>query len=328
MLAVGLRQGVLRSSAHLSMPLMSYPLTKVIQNNINYAAFSLKRNSSSLLSENKTTALEKLDPSTFTEKLSLFQKAKAYLNFYKVGLKTVWNEHKEAKRLLKKEARGEELTWKEFDTVKRDKRDFKKVIPFTILVATVAELIPVMIAFFPNSLPQLVQTQKQRQKFLAKRDKKRTAIRLSLQVTNTPRPDQISYKDFLTKTSHIIVYKKYPDSFKIDTMSRKTLQCACTFFGVSNMGLSSSLKNRLVKHFKMLERDDRLLSKQDISQMTTSQIIDSCDARGIPTTNFSVEQLSKSLEMWAIFRKSYPNVDPGLILWSRIFLLSKIPTPA
>ncbi|PWA02274.1 hypothetical protein BB558_001590 [Smittium angustum] len=266
-----------------------------------------------------------LDPSLSTVKLGLYKKVRGYLQFYKAGLKEVWSEHKLANQIRMKQKRNEKINWNEHQIVWRDTRDFKKIVPFAFLLFTVSELIPFLAFYFPQSLPSLVITFKQKAMILKKRDDIRARIHKTIIASTENEHKEISSKNFLTGSSINQIYRNFPNVFQISSMDRKTLRFANRFFGLSSVGTKSLLSKRILNHIKLLENDDMLLASVNISSLPTSHIIHACDVRGIPTTNFTTTHLIKSLEQWVAFKTKNPSLDPGLVAWTRIFLLSKNP---
>ncbi|OLY84039.1 LETM1 and EF-hand domain-containing protein 1, mitochondrial [Smittium mucronatum] len=217
----------------------------------------------------------------------------------------------------------------------RDKHDFKKVVPFAFLIFTIAEFIPVLAYFFPSSLPRNVLTYSQKRKLIEKRDSIR--IQIHTHINNSAKTNKgsdnaplISQRDFINSTNARLVSKKYASSFDLSkTADFKTAKLMCKFFGLSSIGTFSMLKSRLAAHATFLRTDDSLLFKDldsTVAGLSTVQLIEACDSRGIPTTNFSFPHLKNSLVGWVQFSNSFSTIEPGFYLWSRIFLLSKIPT--
>ncbi|OMJ07800.1 hypothetical protein AYI70_g11951 [Smittium culicis] len=137
----------------------------------------------------------------------------------------------------------------------------------------------------------------------------------------------ISQHDFLTSAKASATFAKFPDTFALSQIKDiKTAKLMCSFFGLSKIGTFSMLIQRLVAHFEFIRNDDLLLNKVDFNSLTSVQIIEACDVRGIPTSNFSLPHLKNSLKGWVQFSCSFKSMEPGQLLWTRIFLLAKVPS--
>ncbi|PVV02506.1 hypothetical protein BB560_003038 [Smittium megazygosporum] len=89
-----------------------------LRNSVQFRSISMLKNGF------RKTELEELDPTLRTEKMKWTSLIKAYLKFYKEGLKKVWGEHKLAIKVAEKDKKGVELTWNEYQVINTEACQF------------------------------------------------------------------------------------------------------------------------------------------------------------------------------------------------------------
>ncbi|KAJ1916230.1 hypothetical protein H4219_003898 [Mycoemilia scoparia] len=300
-------------SQHLVPPTMAsqqkYGLT-------NITVFRLYSFQSSAKAATSTEKPAVIDPTATAEELSLYQKIKAYMNFYKQGCKQLYQNQKESKAISKRIADGEKITRKEFQIVQQAKEDFWKMIPFGLLVVILPESIPLFVAFIPAMVPSTCVTYGQRAKMLKKKD----AIYKSLNskmIQTIPENYSVSANDFKTLSGLKTIAQKDLDIFSTTKLSGTALDACLSFMSLSKFGTASSLRSKLNSRIEYLNRDDMYLLSEDLNELTHKELVKICVERGIPALGLSDTQMRNQIQKWLSIRKQSGDISPLVLTSSK-----------
>ena len=94
----------------------------------------------------------------------LYSRGRAYLNFFKGGLRNVWTMRKIAREIKKKEKESDSqhmslslLTRAEFQLLQRNEAALSKVLPFGLFIFIFAEFSPLLLVFITSIVPEPCQ---------------------------------------------------------------------------------------------------------------------------------------------------------------------------
>ncbi|KAJ8663808.1 hypothetical protein O0I10_000082 [Lichtheimia ornata] len=252
----------------------------------------------------------------------LYEKSKALIGFYKDGLKLLWANQKEAKALKQKvEEQGYVLNRAEFQLIHRSQKDMLKLIPFGLIFLILPESIPLWVIFVPSIIPstclQEVQISKQRKKL----DDARQIMSKNVLAASERIPG-LSVQDFLKPRSFEKFAKHYNYDFELAQIHKKNLSAYCRFMGLRGWGTKSMLEQRLTTHMDYLLKDDKLIAQEGIESLSLSDLQQAVEERGMRSIDTDEEQLQRRLEYWIKMHLNEPPIAPGLLIFSRMFLLN------
>ncbi|ORX49449.1 LETM1-like protein [Hesseltinella vesiculosa] len=251
----------------------------------------------------------------------LIQQSKELLAFYKNGIKTLWENNKTAKALAVKVQEGYQLNRYEYQLVHHTKQDMRKLIPFGVLVVILPESIPFFVVFMPGLIPSTCIKDSQLEKQRIKLDKKRQEMSATI-IRSSQVVKGISLDDFTSLPRFKKITQHYGLDFTLDKIDRRHLAGYCRFMGLNGLGTRGMLRSRLDRHFHYLTEDDQLLEAHDIDEMTSTELQQANEERGMRSLEKDDESLRSSLRYWLAVRKLEPNVPSGLLVCSRMFLLN------
>jgi len=197
-------------------------------------------------------------------------------------------------------------------------------------------LLPVAIKLFPNMLPSTFED-----KFAAD-EKKRKLLRVRLEMAKflqeTLRESGIKggktiigtdeFKAFFYKvrstgetpsTEDIVrVAKLFDDELTLDNLSRPQLVSICRYMGVNAFGTDNYLKYQIRNRIEHLKKDDRLIHAEGVDSLSTSELQNACQSRGVKTMGISPSRLREELEKW-IELHLVNDISGVLLILSRAF---------
>ncbi|KAG8935935.1 hypothetical protein FRC02_005410 [Tulasnella sp. 418] len=267
----------------------------------------------------------------------VWNKVKHEAEHYYHGSKLLVAEVRISSRLLLKLMRGGTLTRRENRQLKRTTTDLLRLIPFSVFVIVpfMELLLPVAIKLFPNMLPSTFED-----KFAAE-EKERKLIRVRLEMakflTETLRESPLKssailgtdeFKEFFRKlrstgdkpsTEDIInVAKLFDDDITLDNLSRPQLVSICRYMNVNAFGTDNYLRGQIRNRLATIRRDDAVIHAEGISSLSTKELQQACQSRGVNTVGQSPSRLREELEKWVDLH--YTNKVSGvLLILSRAF---------
>ncbi|KAG8906052.1 hypothetical protein FRB99_007709 [Tulasnella sp. 403] len=268
----------------------------------------------------------------------VWTKVKHEAAHYYHGSKLLVSEVRISSRLMLKVMRGSNLTRRENRQLRRTTSDLLRLIPFSVFVIVpfMELLLPVAIKLFPNMLPSTFED-----KFAAE-EKERKLIQVRLEMAkflqDTLRESPLKsnakivgteeFKQFFRKvrstgdppsTDEIInVAKLFDDDMTLDNLTRPQLVSVCRYMNVNAFGTDNYLRGQIRGRLERIRRDDAVIFEEGIASLSTKELQQACQARGIRTTGTSPSRLREELEGWIDLH--YTNKVSGvLLILSRAF---------
>ncbi|KIO34413.1 hypothetical protein M407DRAFT_16936 [Tulasnella calospora MUT 4182] len=254
------------------------------------------------------------------------------------GSKLLVAEVRISSRLLLKLMRGGNLTRRETRQLRRTTTDLLRLIPFSVFVVVpfMELLLPVAIKLFPNMLPSTFED-----KFAAE-EKERKLIQVRLEMakflqdtlhesplkSNAKIVGTEEFKQFFRKvrstgdppsTDDIInVAKLFDDDLTLDNLSRPQLVSVCRYMNVNAFGTDNYLRSQIRGRLERIRKDDAVIFEEGVSSLSTKELQQASQSRGIRTIGISPSRLREELETWIDLH--YTNKISGvLLILSRAF---------
>lgn len=125
-------------------------------------------------------------------------------------------------------------------------------------------------------------------------------------------------------TDIINVAKLFDDDLTLDNLSRPQLVSMCRYMGLNAFGTDNFLRGAIRARLSQLRRDDQLIDMEGIDSLTTAEIQQACQSRGIRTTGATVKRLHAELSTW-IKLHLHNRVSGVLLILGRAFYFDKKP---
>ncbi|KAI0340115.1 LETM1-domain-containing protein [Trametopsis cervina] len=262
----------------------------------------------------------------------VWKKVKHEVQHYWHGSKLLVSEVRISARLQWKLLHGESLTRRERRQLRRTTQDLLRLIPFAVFVIVpfMELLLPVALKLFPNMLPSTFED-----KFAAE-EKQRKLLRVRLEMAKflqeTMRESGLqanahivgsdAFKEFFRKvritgespTSQDIVNvaRLFDDDLTLDNLSRPQLVSMCRYMGINAFGTDNFLRSTIRSRLTTIRRDDQLIDREGIDELSTSELQAACQSRGIRTSGVSPARLREELATW--IRLHLHNRVSGVLL--------------
>ncbi|KZV93339.1 LETM1-domain-containing protein [Exidia glandulosa HHB12029] len=283
----------------------------------------------------------------------VWAKVKHEASHYWHGSKLLVSEIRISRRLLFKLLRGTTLTRREYRQLRRTTQDLLRLIPFAVFVVVpfMEFLLPVALKLFPNMLPSTFED-----KFAAE-EKARKVLRMRIEMAkflqetiresglkaNAKIMGSTEFKDFFQKArrasplppgvrstgerpsrSDIInVAKLFDNDLSLTNLSRPQLVSMCRYMGLNTFGTDNFLRGLITNRLDQIKRDDTLIQAEGISELSTSELQQACQSRGIQNAlNHSPARLREELEAW-IELHIKEGVSGALLILSRAFAFDR-----
>ncbi|CAK9780111.1 LETM1-domain-containing protein [Cutaneotrichosporon oleaginosum] len=256
---------------------------------------------------------------------------------YWAGTKLLGQEIKISSKLQWKVLQGGSLTRRERRQLRRTTTDLLRLLPFSvfIIIPFMELLLPVALKLFPNMLPSTFEGQ------LAKEEKERKLLRVRLEmakflqetVKDTGlKADQVvrsdEFKEFFRKVrstgenpSHddiIRVAKLFDSEITLDNLSRAQLVSVCKYMNIHAFGTDTFLKHQIRSRIEKIRVDDMMIHAEGVDSLSTKELQQACQSRGIRFQGTSPAHLREELEQWIDLH--YMNKISGvLLILSRAF---------
>ncbi|KAI1788491.1 LETM1-domain-containing protein [Ganoderma leucocontextum] len=274
----------------------------------------------------------------------VWKKVKLEAQHYWHGSKLLAAEVRISSRLQWKLLHGESLTRRERRQLKRTTQDIMRLIPFAVFVIVpfMELLIPVVLKVFPNALPSTFED-----KFAAE-EKQRKLLRVRLEMAKflqeTLRESGLkanahivgsdAFKEFFRKvrstgespSAHDVVNvaRLFDDDLTLDNLSRPQLVSLCRYMGINAFGTDNFLRGNIRARLLALRRDDEIIAREGIDELSTAELQAACQSRGIRTFGVSPARLREELATW-IDLHLHNRVSGVLLVLARAFQFDKKP---
>ncbi|KAJ7219194.1 LETM1-like protein-domain-containing protein [Mycena pura] len=274
----------------------------------------------------------------------VWKKVKHEARHYWHGTKLLVSEVRISARLQWKILHGESLTRRERRQLKRTTQDLLRLVPFAvfIIVPFMELLLPVALKLFPNMLPSTFED-----KFAAE-EKQRKLLRVRLEMAKflqeTLRESGLkanahivgtdAFKEFFRKVRStgespsaadvISVAKLFDDDLTLDNLSRPQLVSMSRYMGLNAFGTDNFLRGQIRSRLLDLRRDDQAIDSEGVDDLSTSELQQACQSRGIRTGGVSPARLREELATW-IHLHLHNRVSGVLLVLGRAFHFDKKP---
>ncbi|TPX69882.1 hypothetical protein CcCBS67573_g06722 [Chytriomyces confervae] len=279
-------------------------------------------------------------------KKPLLQRIKDEVHHVYLGMKLLAAETRISSRLLVKLMKGIALSRREGLQLKRTVADLLRLVPMMIiiLIPFLELALPLLLYIFPNMLPSTFES-----KFQAEEKKKKLLkVRLEMakflqetvaevSVTGTARAQKAKeFSDFFQKyrttgilapTDQVLaIAKKFQDDLTLNSLSRPQLISMARYMSLNAFGTDAYLRNQINDQLVSLKRDDSLIAKEGVDNLTIPELQTACNNRGIKIVGVSPARLKSELMQWLDLHLTH-GVPGSLLILSRAFTISeKIPT--
>ncbi|PIL30518.1 transporter [Ganoderma sinense ZZ0214-1] len=274
----------------------------------------------------------------------VWKKVKHEVQHYWHGSKLLAAEVRISSRLQWKLLHGESLTRRERRQLRRTTQDLLRLIPFAVFVIVpfMELLIPVVLKVFPNALPSTFED-----KFAAE-EKQRKLLRVRLEMAKflqeTLRESGLkanahivgsdAFKEFFRKVRStgespsagdvVNVARLFDDDLTLDNLSRPQLVSMCRYMGINAFGTDNFLRGNIRARLLALRRDDEIIAREGIDELSTAELQAACQSRGIRTFGVSPARLREELATW-IDLHLQNRVSGVLLVLARAFQFDKKP---
>ncbi|KAG5727670.1 hypothetical protein E4T56_gene12262 [Termitomyces sp. T112] len=268
----------------------------------------------------------------------VWKKVKHEAQHYWHGTKLLVSEVRISSRLQWKILQGETLTRRERRQLKRTTQDLLRLVPFAVFVVVpfMEFLLPVALKLFPNMLPSTFEDK------YAAEEKQRKLLRVRLDMAKflqeTLRESGLkanahivgsdAFKEFFRKVRStgespsaqdiINVAKLFDDDLTLDNLSRPQLVSMSRYMGLNAFGTDNFLRGTIRSRLLDLRRDDQLIDKEGIDELSTSELQAACQSRGIRTSGVSPARLREELQTWVKLHL-HERVSGVLLVLGRAF---------
>jgi len=252
---------------------------------------------------------------------------KAYIAFYKAGIKNIWANRKACQALNQRvqtfhrtnAARKQEVDWRdvvtraEFQLLRRNRANMARVPIFALMFVIFGEWLPLIVVFCTPVVPPVCRIPGQVEKARTKLEKRRQLSFRGAVDEFIPSPNAVDEK-----------------TAKVEGMGRGMLQHigrsldlhvgVWDYFARLPLPLPpTGLVRRQVKAgLAYLEMDDKMMARDGGAEgLTTEEVRISCQERGFDTSNVEVGELRETLRTWLKRRKDEGNVGVLKMLMSR-----------
>ncbi|KAJ6496598.1 LETM1-like protein-domain-containing protein [Mycena vitilis] len=274
----------------------------------------------------------------------VWKKVKHEAAHYWHGSKLLVSEVRISGRLQWKILHGEALTRRERRQLKRTTQDLLRLVPFAVFIVVpfMELLLPVALKLFPNMLPSTFEDK------YAAEEKQRKLLRVRLDMAKflqeTLRESGLkanahivgsdAFKEFFRKVRStgespsaadvISVAKLFDDDLTLDNLSRPQLVSMSRYMGLNAFGTDNFLRGAIRSRLLDLRRDDQAIDSEGVDELSTSELQNACQSRGIRTGGVSPARLREELTTW-IQLHLHNRVSGVLLVLGRAFHFDKKP---
>ncbi|KAI5116139.1 hypothetical protein M0805_006320 [Coniferiporia weirii] len=173
--------------------------------------------------------------------MRLFHQGKELFKFYWAGLKFVFANRKEVKRIRARvEGGGASLNWREHKFIVTNESDMVKLVPFVLTFLVIEEIIPLIVMYVPGMLPSTCVLPSQRARISAKRhERQREAY---VDAKNSGHFSNTNVEDV-----------------RLKSFDEGEVKLLCSTVGISSFGFFGMQRRRLAKYLRSITTEDSLL---------------------------------------------------------------------
>lgn len=96
----------------------------------------------------------------------------------------------------------------------------------------------------------------------------------------------------------INVAKLFDDDLTLDNLSRPQLVSMCRYMGINAFGTDNFLRGTIRGRLERIRSDDQLIDAEGVDELSTNELQQACQARGVRTTGVSPSRLREELQTW------------------------------
>lgn len=122
----------------------------------------------------------------------------------------------------------------------------------------------------------------------------------------------------------INVARLFDDDLTLDNLSRPQLVSMCRYMGINAFGTDNFLRGNVRTRLLSLRRDDILIDREGVDELSVSELQAACQSRGIRTSGTSPARLRDELSTW-IHLHLHNRVSGVLLVLARAFQFDKKP---
>lgn len=115
-----------------------------------------------------------------------------------------------------------------------------------------------------------------------------------------------------TSQDIVNVARLFDDDLTLDNLSRPQLVSMCRYMGINAFGTDNFLRSTIRSRLTTIRRDDQLIDREGIDELSTSELQAACQSRGIRTSGVSPARLREELATW--IRLHLHNRVSGVLL--------------
>lgn len=254
--------------------------------------------------------------------------------------------------LLKRIAKGYDLTTRERKLLTRTTADCFKIIPFSffILVPFAELLLPFALRLFPNLMPSTFFKDKYDSATLARKYQAKQQMAEFFQEVVAQRTQAIIESDSSAHTDKatelqsfrekLVSGREYPsvkeilrfsaifsEEMNLASMNAQQLRHMSQMFGLKVLPLPVHNQLQLRHQITSLRREDRDYLWEGLDGLTKPELIDACRKRGIRFHETSSSEMKRELERWLDISR-HKKIPTTLLLWIQTFYLRSQETRA
>lgn len=125
-------------------------------------------------------------------------------------------------------------------------------------------------------------------------------------------------------TDVVNVAKLFDDDLTLDNLSRPQLVSMCRYMGLNAFGTDNFLRGAIRARLSQLRRDDQAIDMEGIDSLSTSELQQACQSRGIRTIGASPSRLRSEISTW-IKLHLHNRVSGVLLILGRAFYFDRKP---
>ena len=234
-----------------------------------------------------------------------------------MGFKLLGADIATAWRIFRRVLQGETLSRRERRQLLRTTTDVFRLVPFSVfIIVPFMELaLPFALKLFPQMLPSTFQDKFQREasfrreldarlelasflqdSFQSLAHKKLgsadTALELRDLLARVRAGERISNQDIIRLAT------VFNDELTLDNLSRGQLVKMCKYMGLSPFGTELFLRAQLRRKLNSIRSDDELIQAEGISKLSTLELRNACNARGMRSFGLTQAGYRRNLAEW------------------------------
>ncbi len=120
------------------------------------------------------------------------------------------------------------------------------------------------------------------------------------------------------------VARLFDDDLTLDNLSRPQLVSLCRYMGINAFGTDNFLRGNIRARLLALRRDDEIIAREGIDELSTAELQAACQSRGIRTFGVAPARLREELATW-IDLHLHNRVSGVLLVLARAFQFDKKP---